>query len=252
MAKRKLAAAPLLTLATLVVALSLSLIALQSRVSLSSRADAITCDGISPTPFFTNYYGYSTPSTLLPVGAFVEAFSPRGERVGCFEVNSEGRYGFMRIWGDDSSIGGDLPGMREGEIPHFRVNGVDVFTSTQAPWTSDYYIHNVSLLAEDLPGTSPTITTTTLAVGQVGNAYHTLITGQDVDLDQTLTLTASNLPSPLSLSCSTTVTSQRLGARQLTCKISGTPTRATSVLVDLVMTDSVGRSTSKILELRVN
>lgn len=108
---------------------------------------------VAPTPSFTHYFGTVTMAgQLAPVGALVEALNPRGQVVGCFKVSEPGLYGFMRVYGEDTSTSPPLPGMREGETVAFRVAGLTVEPAGAAVlWTGDRDIHEVSLSS---PGTA--------------------------------------------------------------------------------------------------
>ena len=58
------------------------------------------CPAVVVTPSFTIVYGYATVGDRpIPVGAIVEAISPRGDTVGCFEATASGAYGLMFVYG---------------------------------------------------------------------------------------------------------------------------------------------------------
>lgn len=90
------------------------------------------CAGIPGTPWFTHYYGNAP---FLEVGDLVEAFSPRGDRVGCFAVHTPTYWGYMRVYGEDTTADPPIPGMREGEEVTLEVNGVGINT---LPWVVTY------------------------------------------------------------------------------------------------------------------
>ena len=90
-----------------------------------------------------------------PVGTIVEAVSPRGDVVGCFEVTTAGHYGAMYIYGEDTSANPPIPGMRDGETVTFRVNGVVATATPSLTWHDDKAPHQVNLSA-----TTPTPTWT--------------------------------------------------------------------------------------------
>jgi hypothetical protein len=79
------------------------------------------------------------------VEALVEAFSPRGDRVGCFEVTSLGLYGYMRVYGEDVSANPPIPGMRAGETVTFKVNGLPAQAMGDTAWQDDKVTRPVNL-----------------------------------------------------------------------------------------------------------
>jgi len=109
------------------------------------------------------YGGVTLNGLPAPVGAVVEAFSPREERVGCFVVASAGSYGAMYINGEDTSVSPAVPGMRSGETVNFRVDGVTAAASPALAWQDDWQIttHQVDLSATGATATpTPTATRT--------------------------------------------------------------------------------------------
>ena len=117
-----------------------------------------TCD-VPTTPFFTHYYGDVTIEGLsAPVGAIVEALSLQGDVVGCFEVATAGLYGYMRVYGEDTSVSPPVPGMRAGEEVAFRVNGVPAIPAPSSViWQDDKGTHEVHLSANGHTGFLPLI-----------------------------------------------------------------------------------------------
>ncbi len=115
------------------------------------RGHASTSDGcpsVPNTPYFTIAYGtVMVDGTNAPVGTIVEAVSPRGDVVGCFEVNTAGYYGAMYIYGEDTSADPPIPGMRDGEEITFYVNGVEATASPMLVWHDDHEVHEVNLTA---------------------------------------------------------------------------------------------------------
>jgi hypothetical protein len=108
---------------------------------------------VQTTPFFSQAYG----SVLLagmnaPAGSVVQALNPRGDTVGCFTVSSDGLYGFMRIYGEDSSANPPIPGMRAGELVSFKVNGSPAVAAPLFYWQDDKASHRVDLNASALDG----------------------------------------------------------------------------------------------------
>ena len=93
----------------------------------------------------SEYYG----SVLLdeaaaPAGTLVEAYSPRGDKVGCVPVGIPGYYPYMRVYGQD----GPTPGMRNSEEVTFKVGG-NLATTDPSPviWINDWDQHQVNLTA---------------------------------------------------------------------------------------------------------
>jgi hypothetical protein len=95
---------------------------------------------------FTDAYGTVQINDVnAPIGASVEAVSPRGDVVGCFTVNSSGQYGAMRIYGEDSSVSPAIPGMRAGETVTFKINGQSATSNPTLVWQNDKSTHKVDL-----------------------------------------------------------------------------------------------------------
>ena len=109
------------------------------------------CD-VPQTPYFTDVYGAVTSlGNAVPVGTVIEAFSPRGNTVGCFVVDATGQYGFMRIYGEDATATPPISGMRAGELVAFRVNGALATATPQLYWQADSATHQINLnVAETL------------------------------------------------------------------------------------------------------
>lgn len=110
------------------------------------------CPPVQNTPFFTIAYGAVTlDGTSAPVGTVVEARSPRGDVVGCFEVTTAGNYGMMYIYGEDTTVTPPIPGMRAGETVTFYVNGSPAIASPTLIWSNDKTWHQVNLAAVGTP-----------------------------------------------------------------------------------------------------
>lgn len=104
-----------------------------------------TC-GLPITPNFSEAFGaVNIDRIAAPVGALVEAVSPRNKVVGCFTVTQAGKYGAMRIYGEDSSVRPAIPGMRAGETVSFRVNGQPATASPAFTWQNDKTSHQADL-----------------------------------------------------------------------------------------------------------
>jgi len=110
---------------------------------------------VQETPYFSETYGNVLINDVVaPSGSVVQAISPRGDTVGCFTVSDEGLYGFMRIYGEDTSAEPPIPGMRAGEIVSFRVNGAPAIATPTFYWNDDHVSHNIDLNAGNLSGQS--------------------------------------------------------------------------------------------------
>jgi len=103
---------------------------------------------VSETPYFTDVYGdVAILGQGAPVGTVITALNPRGDVVGCFVVGTSGRYGFMRVYGEDTSAWPTIPGMRAGELVEFRVSGASAVATPLLYWQADYGSHHVDLNA---------------------------------------------------------------------------------------------------------
>ena len=115
-------------------------------------APAGICPPVSNTLKYTIVYGAVTVSgQAAPVGAVVDAGSPRGDVVGCFIVATAGEYGAMFVYGEDNSVNPPIPGMKNGETIAFRVNGVTATADPALPWADDKTAHMVNLSASAAP-----------------------------------------------------------------------------------------------------
>ncbi|OQA16637.1 MAG: hypothetical protein BWY63_02679 [Chloroflexi bacterium ADurb.Bin360] len=104
---------------------------------------------VQPTPYFSDVYGdVAILGEDAPAGTVIEARNPRGETVGCFVVGTAGQYGFMRIYGEDTTATPPIPGMRAGELVEFRVSGAVAFATPLLYWQGDSASHRVDLNAE--------------------------------------------------------------------------------------------------------
>ncbi|MCB0031612.1 MAG: hypothetical protein KDE28_27060, partial [Anaerolineales bacterium] len=115
-------------------------------------ASVVSCE-VQTTPYFSQVYGnVALTGVSAPPGTVVQAISPRGDVVGCFTVNSEGIYGFMRIYGEDGSANPPIPGMRAGELVSFKVSGSPAVATPLFYWQDDKASHPVDLNAESMEG----------------------------------------------------------------------------------------------------
>jgi hypothetical protein len=111
---------------------------------------AATACAAQRTPYFTHFYGRITVSGQpAPVGSIVEAFSPRGTLVGCGEVTTAGLFGYLRVYGEDTTLDPHIPGMREGEEVQFRVDGSPAeLPSGTTLWQDDKVVHELPMLVD--------------------------------------------------------------------------------------------------------
>jgi len=111
------------------------------------------CPTVQNTPKFTFAYGNITlDGNPAPAGTVVEATSPRGDTVGCFEVSTIGAYGVIYIYGEDGSVEPPIPGMKPGETITFHINGWEAEATPTLTWSNDRDFHQVTL-----SGVSPVI-----------------------------------------------------------------------------------------------
>ncbi len=117
----------------------------------TTLARAGGCPPVQNTPSFTIAFGtVKLDGSDAPVDSVVEARSPRGDTVGCFEVTTAGHYGFMYVYGQDSSVQPPIPGMRADETVTFYVNGSAATVSPELVWHDDRDPHEVAIT-----GTTP-------------------------------------------------------------------------------------------------
>ena len=114
-----------------------------------TQISAATCQ-VTETPYWTIAYGSVTiVGQPAPPGTVVTAESPRGDVVGCFIVKQDtpGLYGFMTIYGEDPTANPPIPGMRDGELVTFRVNGALAVPDPPLEWHDDKTPHPVDIEA---------------------------------------------------------------------------------------------------------
>ncbi|MBM4457991.1 MAG: hypothetical protein FJ011_09545, partial [Chloroflexi bacterium] len=98
---------------------------------------------VQPTPNRTIATGGVTiRGAAAPAGTVIEAVNPRDDVVGCTVVSAAGAYPYVQIYGEDPPT---IPGMRDGEIIEFRVNGIPAVTQPSLYWKSDTLTHTVNL-----------------------------------------------------------------------------------------------------------
>ncbi len=137
---------------TLVILLCLAVVMIPMALgeySGSGKVRAAGCPTVANTPSFSFAYGLvQLDGTSAPIGTVVEASSPRGDVVGCFEVTDNGAYGAMYVYGEDTSVSPAIPGMRDGEIVAFHVDGVQASAVPELAWHDDRDLHQVDLDAQ--------------------------------------------------------------------------------------------------------
>ena len=127
----------------------------------SPAAADLTCPPVSNTFKFTSVYGtVLLDGANAPMGAMVQAFSPRGDQVGCAIVSTAGLYGVMFIYGEDNSTTPPIPGMRSGETVTFTVNGGLAQTTPPLIWYPDINVNHQVALSAATPMSTPTGTAT--------------------------------------------------------------------------------------------
>ncbi len=79
---------------------------------------------VTPTPLFVDFIGWESllNSDPLPVGTEIIAKDPDGVVCGSFTVHTEGEYGILHVYGDDSKTAED-EGALPGDIITFYING---------------------------------------------------------------------------------------------------------------------------------
>lgn len=103
---------------------------------------AATCPSVQNTPHSTIAYGQALiGGSGAPVGAVVEARTPRGETAGCFTITAAGNYGAMYVYGEDTSVSPAIPGMRTCEVVSFYLDGVLAASSPPLVWSDDRDVH---------------------------------------------------------------------------------------------------------------
>ena len=81
--------------------------------------------------------------------------------MGCFVVSKAGKYGYMYVYGEDTSVTPPIPGMRNGEVIAFYVDGVESVADPALAWANDMDLHQVALSAQSVePTLTPTSTPT--------------------------------------------------------------------------------------------
>lgn len=182
------------------------------------------CPLVNNTPFFTIAYGAVTVNgTPASVGTIVQARSPRGDIVGCFEIASTGNFGAMYVYGEDTTVFPPVPGMRTGETILFFIDGSSATAAPTLTWTNDQELHQISLLV-----TGPTATPSTTATAT--NTI-TATSTNTITPTSTPTATATNIAPPTSTNTITptnTPTATAINTATATSTSTSTPTIATN------------------------
>ncbi len=117
----------------------------QQAASPWSPAASAACRHISPTPYRTLVYGALTINGApAPASTRVEIVTPRGDVAGCSVTQYDGLYGYIQVYGEDSSAP-PIPGFRAGEPLACRVNGLPATPATTIIWQDDLTPHVLDL-----------------------------------------------------------------------------------------------------------
>lgn len=119
------------------------------------------------------------------------------------------------------------------------------------------YFDNVSLQIgeESSPpdptptGQAPEITSSSLSSGRVGRKYYSKINGYDLDPDDILSFSATNLPLGIELESCTSVYNKKQNRVNGQCLLRGTPIQSGTYSVTLTLTDSAGNTDTKNLSI---
>ena len=113
------------------------------------------CPTVPSTQNYTFVYGaVLLDSAPAPAGSIVEARNPRGNTVGCQAIERDGEYGLMYVYGEQTVAGTPIPGMRNGEIVAFRVDGSGATPVPVLTWSNDWNSHLVDLYGHKATPTS--------------------------------------------------------------------------------------------------
>ena len=102
-----------------------------------------------------------------------------------------------------------------------------------------------------IPNYTPTITTTYLISARVGDIYNVPVEGEDLDANDTLSMTISNLPPGLVPGVCTQLATS-ISPHRIVCSINGSPTQSGTYQVTIVLTDNHGGKDSKTLPLTIS
>ncbi|HOP07665.1 MAG TPA: T9SS type A sorting domain-containing protein [candidate division Zixibacteria bacterium] len=99
------------------------------------RFAAKVVGGVNMTPTWVNLYAekLTLDGEVVPAGASVTAHTADGRMVGHFELQSDGLFGFMPVYGDDPSTE-TVDGAEEGQTFTLKVDGVE--TNEEFTWTA--------------------------------------------------------------------------------------------------------------------
>lgn len=118
----------------------------------------LACPAVQLTQQFSFLYGSVTLDALpAPAGSIVEAKNASGDTVGCQTVTVAGEYPLMYVYGEEIVEETTLPGMRDGELIAFTVNGQPATPAQAMVWRNDWSSHRVDLAAVGVPSASAVI-----------------------------------------------------------------------------------------------
>lgn len=115
------------------------------------KLDVEVLDKLIPTNEFVFFYGDN--STLdgnpISIGDTISAFDSGGTQCGEFIVDTEGEYGLMPVYKDDSTTPNVDEGATVGEQISFKINGFDAAITgpNSGIWTTNNDIQKVNLVA---------------------------------------------------------------------------------------------------------
>jgi hypothetical protein len=180
---------------------------------------------VQNTPFLTVVYGSVVVDGLpASAGAVVEARSPRGDMVGCMVLANAGILPLMQIYGEDATANPPIPGMRDGELVTFYVDGFLAHASPPLVWRDDKDYHRVDLsvttaTATPTPTGTPTATPTNTATSTptptntpTATSTPTTTPTPTPTATPTYTATATHTPTPTSTPTATATPTATLTA----------------------------------------
>ena len=193
------------------------------------------------SPEIRTYGGYPPENWIYYYGRFFE--SPLG---------SEYKDNFVLMYSDSQRNKGN-----SGNI-YFKNLRLQAFknrlvTPTLAPRPTTWFTPSPHPILTPTPTVSlnhlPVITTISLPIGRVGKTYTATISGYDLDLDNILTMTITNLPPGIPKGpCKTSIVQRR---KQISCLISGKPTKSGIYSIGLTLKDNRGGVARRTLSLRI-
>lgn len=108
------------------------------------------CAHVQATPYSALVYGeVFLDGEPAPVGARVEAVTPRGEAAGCAQVIEPGYFGVMQLYGQDAD--GRTPGFLPGEPVAWRVDGQETTAAPALVWSGARDVQRIILVTGARP-----------------------------------------------------------------------------------------------------